>query len=235
MSGFQAIGQPGTIVDAEECVQHRPPEVGVDQEHLSLVGFAERERQVGRGQRLAFAGYRAGHHHHPHILIRLGMVEDGRQPPILFPARWRQPFIDDDFFRKPGINPTEQRRGRIGRMVLHIQRWRWSSRARDRDGAAAISSGVKSVGSAPPSSGASSGNPSCPNPPHRSRAWCPPRRGSSPLLPGRAALPRRKASSIRLMQSHLLPRAWKNENNVPLRSTARATSVSAFTGSRTPT
>ena len=52
--GGQPLGQPGGVVDLEHLVQRRAPQVGIDQQHGALVGFAERQRQIRGGQRLAF-------------------------------------------------------------------------------------------------------------------------------------------------------------------------------------
>ena len=40
--------RPGDVRDAEDVVQRRPAQVGVDEQHLAPVRLAQRQRQVGR-------------------------------------------------------------------------------------------------------------------------------------------------------------------------------------------
>ena len=49
------LDRPGSCVDVEHLVHPRTAHVGVDQQH-ALAGLRQADRQVGRDQRLAFAG-----------------------------------------------------------------------------------------------------------------------------------------------------------------------------------
>ena len=59
----QAVGQAGAYRQPEHLAHARPAQVGVDQQHAALIRLAERQREVGRRQRLAFRRHRARHHH----------------------------------------------------------------------------------------------------------------------------------------------------------------------------
>ena len=75
-------------------------QIGVDQEHIALVRFAQREAKIGRGQGLALAGHSAGNHHDFHPFGGLQMVQRGGQPPVLFARGGLHVFVGDNLLRQ---------------------------------------------------------------------------------------------------------------------------------------
>ena len=68
-------------------VQRRAAKVGVDEQHATLIGFAEREREIRGRQRLSFRGLRAGDHHDLDISSSLSMVQHSGESTVLLDRR----------------------------------------------------------------------------------------------------------------------------------------------------
>src|SRR5205814_2629326 len=79
----QRVAQPAYVRDAEEAVHGRVPQVGVDQQNPPLIRFAERQRDVRGGERLAFARRRARHHDHFEVAFQLRLMDGGGQLVVL--------------------------------------------------------------------------------------------------------------------------------------------------------
>jgi len=79
----QAVTQTRKARQRKQLVYRRAPQVGIDQQHTTLVGLRKRQRQIRGGQRLAFAGQRARHHDHADPALVLRVVQDRGEPPVL--------------------------------------------------------------------------------------------------------------------------------------------------------
>ena len=71
----------------EQCrtpVRRRPSKIGVNQQYTTLVRFAERERKVRRRQGFTLRGLRAAEHDDLDGAIDLRLMQDAREPAVLF-------------------------------------------------------------------------------------------------------------------------------------------------------
>ena len=74
---------PSVFGTLSTACRRRTPQIGVDQQHALLVRAAERQRQVGRGQRLPFGGHGARNHDGARLALLLRVVQNGREAPEL--------------------------------------------------------------------------------------------------------------------------------------------------------
>ena len=79
---LQALAQAARGQHAEHFRNGRPAKVGVDQQHAAFVGFAQREREVHRGQRLALGGLSARQHDDLDAALDLRLVQNAGEPAI---------------------------------------------------------------------------------------------------------------------------------------------------------
>ncbi len=129
--GGEPLAETVRVVRAEDLVQRRPAQVGVDQQHAALVRFAEREAEVCGRQRLAFTWHGAGDHHNLDSPVGLLVVQRGRQPPVLLARRHLHPHVCNNLLGKGVVYPLQQgsrgsraagRRHRMnsGRRMAHV-------------------------------------------------------------------------------------------------------------------
>ena len=79
--------RPSVARQREHFAHARAAQVGVDQQHAPLIRLAQRQREVGRGQRLAFGRQRARHHHAAHARRLLRVVHHRGEMAVLLDQR----------------------------------------------------------------------------------------------------------------------------------------------------
>ena len=115
--GGQRIAQPGDVGRPEGVVNRRPAQIGVNQQHPPLERLAERQRQIRRRDRLAFAGQRAGDHHDLGAAIELQLVQRRRRLAILLRDGLRHVGIEN----QPLAARARQRRDLAHLIGAHVR------------------------------------------------------------------------------------------------------------------
>ena len=92
----QRVDQSRRVLDVEDHVHGRLPQIGVDEEHVAQVGLAQGQREVRRRQRFALARAGARHHDHFGAVRDLRVVQQPRELPILLDHLRRRAVGDDE-------------------------------------------------------------------------------------------------------------------------------------------
>jgi hypothetical protein len=100
--------KPRGGVDLEQLVERRLAQIGVDKQHPALIRLAQRERQVHRGERLPLARHGAGDHHHGQTALGLGVVQDGRQLPVLLARHLGHLVVGHHLLGQTGVDALEE-------------------------------------------------------------------------------------------------------------------------------
>ena len=109
---------PGTRVCSDGRRRSR-----VDEQHVAAVRLAQRQREVGGRQRLAFAGDRARDHDDLEPVGAWRVVQRRGQPPVLLARRRQHVRVDDDLLARavPSMRSNESG-GRVGRRARPLAR-----------------------------------------------------------------------------------------------------------------